>query len=73
MVIPAVSFFQVAADMAFSMDVPAGHGHRYGSNVVDGWVQLESPDGWTADDTAALRDLIDQRAEERSAKKEAAG
>jgi len=71
--IPAVSFFQVAADMAFSMDVPAGHGHRYGSNVVDGWVQLESPDGWTADDTAALRDLIDQRAEERSAKKEAAG
>ena len=71
--IPAVSFFQVAADMAFSMDVPAGHGHRYGSSVVDGWVQLESPDDWTADDTAALRALIDQRAEERSAKKEAAG
>ena len=44
-----------------------------GSNVVDGWVQLESPDDWTADDTAALRDLIDQRAEERSAKKKAAG
>jgi len=43
-----------------------------GSNVVDGWVQIESPDDCTADDTAALRDLIDQRAEERSAKKKAA-
>jgi len=31
---PVVSFFQVAADMAFSMGVPAGHGHRYGSNVA---------------------------------------
>jgi uncharacterized membrane protein len=25
---PFVTFFQVAADMAFSMDVPAGHGHE---------------------------------------------
>jgi hypothetical protein len=26
--IPVVTFWQVAADMAFAMDVPAGHGHR---------------------------------------------
>jgi uncharacterized membrane protein len=71
--IPFVTFFQVAADMAFSMDVPAGHGHRYGSNVVDGWVQISAPDGWTDDDTAALRELIDQRANDRDARKEAAG
>ena len=71
--IPFVTFFQVAADMAFSMDVPAGHGHRYGSNVVEGWVQISAPDGWTDDDTAALRELIDQRAEARDALKEAAG
>ena len=71
--IPFVTFLQVAADMAFSMDVPAGHGHRYGSNVVDGLVQISAPDGWTADDTAALRELIDQRAEDRDALKEAAG
>jgi uncharacterized membrane protein len=69
---PVVSFFQVAADMAFAMDVPAGHGHRYGSNVVEGWVQLSAPDGWTDEDTTALRELIDQRAEERNARKEAA-
>jgi uncharacterized membrane protein len=70
---PVVSFFQVAADMAFSMGVPAGHGHRYGSNVVEGWVQLSAPDGWSDDDTEALRQLIDERAEERDKRKEAAG
>ena len=70
---PAVSFFQVAADMAFAMGVPAGHGHRYGSNVVEGWVQLSAPDGWTADDTEALRELIDERAEDRNELKDAAG
>ena len=70
---PVVSFFQVAADMAFSMGAPAGHGHRYGSNVVDGWVQLAAPEGWTDDDTEALRKLTDERAEERDKKKEAAG
>ena len=45
----SAAFFQVAADMAFSMDVPAGHGHRYGSNVVDGWVEISAPEGWTDD------------------------
>ena len=37
--IPVVTFWQVAADMAFSVGVPAGHGHRYGSNVVEGWTR----------------------------------
>ena len=71
--LPIVTFWQVAADLAFSMDVPAGHGHRYGSNVVDGWVQLSTPDGWDDDDTVALRELIDDRAEKRAKVKEAAG
>jgi uncharacterized membrane protein len=71
--IPVITFWQVAADMAFSMGVPAGHGHRYGANVVDGWVQVDAPDGWSDADTAALRALIDDRADERSAKKQAAG
>ena len=70
---PVVTFWQVAADMAFSMDVPAGHGHRYGSNVVEGWAQISTPEGWTDDDTAALRELIDERAEELTRRKDAAG
>ena len=69
--LPFISFFQIAADMAFSMDVPDGHGHRYGANVVDGWVQLSAPDGWTDADTAALRALIEQRADELDARKQA--
>ena len=70
---PVVTFWQVAADMAFSMGVPAGHGHRYGANVVDGWVQIFAPSEWSDADTAALRDLVDRRAEERAARKEAVG
>ena len=70
---PVVTFWQVAADMAFSMGVPAGHGHRYGANVVDGWVQVFAPSEWSDADTAALRDLVDRRAEERAARKEAVG
>lgn len=70
---PIVTFWQIAADMAFSMGVPAGHGHRYGSNVAAGWAAVIAPDGWSDDDTDALRALIDERAEDRDRKKEAAG
>ena len=71
--IPVVTFWQVAADLAFSMGVPAGHGHRYGSNVVDAWVSISAPEGWSDADTAALRTLIDARAEDRLLRREAAG
>ncbi|MGI9643023.1 MAG: alpha/beta hydrolase [Acidimicrobiia bacterium] len=70
---PVVTFWQIAADMAFSMGVPAGHGHRYGSNVAAGWAAIVPPDGWTDTDTDDLRDLIDQRADERDRRKESAG
>ena len=55
---PVVTFWQVAADLAVAGNVPAGHGHRYGANVVDGCVALYAPDGWTEADTDALRELI---------------
>ncbi|GAG10262.1 unnamed protein product, partial [marine sediment metagenome] len=62
-----------SADLALSGPGQRGQrGHRYGSNVVDGWVALAAPDGWTEADTLELRQLIDTRAEERDAKKEAA-
>jgi uncharacterized membrane protein len=67
------SFWQVAAYMAFSTGVPAGHGHRYGSNVAAGWAAIVPPDGWTEDDTDDLRDLIDWRADVRDRQREAAG
>jgi len=57
---PAVTFLQVAADMAVSADVPAGHGHRYG-NFVEYWAAIIPPKGWTADDTERLVAVIDRR------------
>ncbi|MFI6927326.1 alpha/beta hydrolase [Nonomuraea spiralis] len=55
---PLVTFWQVLVDMTAAMSVPPGHGHRYGGNIVDGWVAVAAPRGWTADDTWRLRALI---------------
>ncbi len=45
---PIVTFWQVAADMTNAVSVPGGHGHNYGDYVLDGWVAVAPPDGWTA-------------------------
>ena len=55
---PVVTFWQTLADLAYSFGAPAGHGHRYGANVVDGWLAVDTPDDWTADDTQRLRDIV---------------
>ncbi|MET4612740.1 putative membrane protein [Rhodococcus sp. PvR044] len=59
---PFVTFWQVAADLANAAGVPDGHGHNYGTTVLDGWVAVAAPDGWTADDTERVRAAIDARA-----------
>jgi uncharacterized membrane protein len=56
---PGVTFWQTAVDQVFATGVPAGHGHVYGSGVVDGWAALASPSGWTVSDTVRLRALLD--------------
>ncbi|HEV8567613.1 MAG TPA: alpha/beta-hydrolase family protein [Actinoplanes sp.] len=56
---PGVTFWQTAVDQVFATGVPAGHGHVYGSGVVDGWAALAAPPGWTAADTVRLRELLD--------------
>ena len=55
---PFVTFFQLAADLAYSTGVPGGHGHKYGSNVVDGWAAIVPPEGWTDEDTQRLKEII---------------
>ena len=55
---PVVTFWQTLADLAYSFGAPAGHGHRYGANVVDGWLAMDTPDGWTDNDTQRLRDIV---------------
>ncbi|HEY7485827.1 MAG TPA: alpha/beta-hydrolase family protein [Streptosporangiaceae bacterium] len=58
---PFVTFWQVTADMCFSTGVPSGHGHRYGTNVVDGWAAVLTPNGWTPADTTRLKQLLDTK------------
>jgi uncharacterized membrane protein len=57
---PLVTFWQTAVDQVFAIGVPAGHGHVYGSGVVDGWAALAAPPGWTTADTVRLRALLDR-------------
>jgi uncharacterized membrane protein len=57
---PLVTFWQTAVDQVFAIEVPPGHGHVYGSGVVDGWAALAAPPGWTEFDTVRLRDLLDR-------------
>ncbi|MGH3420952.1 MAG: alpha/beta-hydrolase family protein, partial [Streptosporangiaceae bacterium] len=55
---PLVTFWQVAADLALSTDVPDGHGHAYGMQQgAAAWAAIVPPAGWTADRTAALGNL----------------
>jgi uncharacterized membrane protein len=55
---PIVTFAQVGVDLVDSLGVPAGHGHYFGTNVVDGWVAVYRPPGWTDADTAEVRDIL---------------
>jgi uncharacterized membrane protein len=56
---PVVTFWQTLVDQFFANGVPAGHGHVYGSGVVDGWAALAAPPGWSSADTVRLRTLLD--------------
>ena len=55
---PIVTFWQVTADLPFSTGVPAGHGHLYTSEYVDGWYAVMRPTGITAGDLADLRKIV---------------
>jgi len=52
---PFVTFWQVSADLANAAGVPDGHGHNYGTTILDGWVAVTDPDGWTPADTERVR------------------
>ncbi len=63
--LPVVSFWQSLGDIGFAQDVPEGHGHNYGADIVNAWVALDAPADWTNADTERLRAVIRARAEAR--------
>ncbi|WP_227998294.1 alpha/beta hydrolase [Nocardia australiensis] len=56
---PFVTFWQVAADLTNAQGVADGHGHRYGSLVLDGWVAVAQPPDWTAELSDKIRAQIE--------------
>jgi uncharacterized membrane protein len=52
---PIITFWQVSADITNAMSVPDGHGHNYGEYILDGWVAVAAPEGWTSADTERIR------------------
>jgi uncharacterized membrane protein len=56
--IPFVTFWQVTADLPFATGVPAGHGHKYTGEYVDGWNATMRPSGITPDDLAQIKAAI---------------
>ncbi|MCV7385451.1 alpha/beta hydrolase [Mycolicibacter longobardus] len=57
---PVVTFCQVMADLAHGESMPAGHGHNYADTVLDGWVAVSPPEGWTPADTEHIRTAMRQ-------------
>jgi len=55
---PFVTFWQVTADLPFATGVPAGHGHKYISEYVDGFNAIMQPAGITSEELASLRKII---------------
>jgi len=55
---PLVTFWQVSADLPFAQGVPAGHGHHYTAEYVDGWNAVIQPTGITRQDLASIRKII---------------
>ncbi len=65
---PIITFWQVAADMTNAVSVPAGHGHNYGDFILDGWVGVAAPPGWTRSDTERVRAALERAAPGGSSK-----
>jgi uncharacterized membrane protein len=57
---PIVTFWQVGADMTNAAGVPGGHGHNYGNSILDGWVAVAPPEGWTPADTERMRGALEK-------------
>ncbi len=55
---PFVTFWQVSADLTNAAGVPDGHGHNYGTTVLDGFAAVAAPDGWTPADTERIRTVM---------------
>lgn len=60
--VPMVTMFQLALDMAISLQVP-GYGHFYiARDYIDAWALLLEPEGWNEARADELKAIFDRRA-----------
>lgn len=55
---PVITFWQVTLDLTNSVGVPDGHGHVYQGEMLDGWMAVAAPPGWTTADTERVRGVL---------------
>lgn len=60
---PIVTFWQVTLDLPRAGNVPAGHGHNYGTSMLDGLVAIAGEDRFSTQDVEELRELLDEAME----------
>ena len=53
--VPFTTFTQVVVDLINGFSASVGHGHNYNDTFVDGWSVVAPIQGWTANDTTALQ------------------
>src|SRR6516225_6209529 len=56
--VPFVTFWLVTADLPFAASAPAGHGHVYTTEFVDGWNAILRPARTTPAELATLRGIV---------------
>ncbi|MFC4377166.1 alpha/beta hydrolase [Nocardia halotolerans] len=56
---PFVTFWQVTADLTNAQGVTDGHGHRYGSLVLDGWLAVAAPPGVSGEVVEKVRAAVE--------------
>ncbi|RRD26087.1 alpha/beta hydrolase [Actinomyces bowdenii] len=52
---PYITFLQVSADLPRAMNVPPGHGHRYGTEILDGLALVANEPAFTPERVARAR------------------
>ncbi|WP_063065922.1 alpha/beta hydrolase [Nocardia violaceofusca] len=56
---PLVTFWQVAADLTNAQGVSDGHGHNYGTLVLDGWAAVLPPPDWNPQLQESIRTQLE--------------
>lgn len=56
---PCITFFQVSADLPRAVNVPHGHGHHYGTEILDGLALVSHDDSFTAERMVQARHELD--------------